>query len=87
MASGTIKQALSVKEFTATATTSEVGTWIVPSSQMPSDCHAIVGIKSSTAGGGNYMVQFQDRTFGIYSYDAPHNPLANTSVTVTFYYI
>ena len=87
MASGTIKQALNVKEFAATATTSEVGTWAIPSSQMPSDLHAIVGIKSSTAGGSYYMTSFQDRIFGIYYFSPPHNPLANTSVTVTFYYI
>lgn len=87
MASGTIKQALNVKEFTATATTNDVGTWSIPSSQMPSDCHAIVGIKSSTAGGSYYMTPFQYNTFGIYHFSPPHNPLANTSVTVTFYYI
>ena len=87
MASGTIKQALSVKEFTATATTNDVGTWSISSSQKPSDCQAIVGIKSSTVGGSYYMAQFQDIAYGIYNFSPPHNPLANASVTVTFYYI
>ncbi len=87
MASGTIKRQLQVKSFSTTQTTSSAGTFIIPTSELPSDFNCIVGIKSSSIGGSNYTVQYSDRTYGIYNYAAPHNPVVNTSVTMEFFYI
>ena len=82
MATSTISAVL--KQATCTNTTSNVGTFELINK--PSDFHCLVGVVSNSADDNSYVVQYDGDTLGLFVYATPHNPLANTSVTITYLY-
>lgn len=73
----------SVKSYAYTGTTSAVGSLVIA----PLSGHTIVGIKASSVSASCYAVLYADNAIGFFYYSAPHNPLANTSVTLTVLYV
>ena len=73
----------SVKSIAFTGTTSAAGTLTVTSLSG----HTIVGIQASSVSGTSYAVVYGGNVIGFFNYAAPHNPLANTSVTLTVLYV
>lgn len=85
MASGVIKRkGTNFKTFSVTTTTSPAGT--ITLTTFPDDFHYMIGIKENSEAGGCYVVTYNYRVYGLFSYNAPHAPVANTSVTLEFYY-
>jgi hypothetical protein len=83
MASGVIKNN-TVKSFSRTMTTSSAGTFTITS--FPTDFHYMIGIKNNSAAGSSYVATYTYSVYGLFSLDPPHLPLANTSVTLEFWY-
>lgn len=73
-----------VKEFKYTGTTSAVGTLSIPESSLPSDFHCVVGVKGTTYG-NCYVVQYDAKIFGVFTY--AHAPYANENFGATFMYV
>ena len=73
----------SVKSIAFTGTTSSVGTLTVPSLAN----YTIVGVRASSVSSSCYIVQYGGNELGFFHYAAPHNPLANSSVTLTVLYV
>ena len=73
----------SVKSIAFTGTTSAYGTLTVTSLSG----HTIVGIQASSVSGTSYAVLYGSNVIGFFNYATPHNPLANTSVTMTVLYV
>lgn len=52
----------------------------------PSDCTHIISILGHSQSGAYYVVQYNEISYGIFSYQPPHNPW-NGTISVTFLYI